>query len=311
LESVDSLNIKNSVLVKRLISGIFFLLPLILLSEYASGQSTFQQPVTFSQFFNYYSFLNPAATGTESKNTFKVGNQFNSGLYTRIRCFFALAEHQFQKEKKTGHGIGISFMNNKEGNLLDFNRVNVQYAVQIPLSEAWNLSSGISLGLINFHATQTGTSSDISSFALNGGLGLWLYRPKEKIGISSAQIFNNSIRVINETIPLKRFYRFIYSRTFTLSPSVKCISSVQSGINMAVRDADLNVSMLLNDLILTGVSYRFNRGSAYFVGIKDFSFMGGEVSATFAYNLLWPGVNPTNLQTVELVLSYKTLPSKK
>lgn len=285
--------------------GIFILpILVLLLSGNAFGQNTFEYPTTFSQFFNHYPLLNPGATGTESRAVFRTGNQFNSDLYNRIRCFFALAEFQLNKDKNL-HAMGLSFMNNKEGNLLDFNRAYFQYAFHLSLSEEWKLSSGITLGFLNFSAEQTSSSARISSYAPDGSLGLWLYRDKEKIGFSFAQMFDKSLRVINEQILINRFYRMIYSRSFSLSPYIKFIPAAQLAINKKLREADLNTSFLLKDLVMIGVSYRFDKGTAYFFGLNNFLFLGNPLDLSFSYNTLWPSSNLSNIQTFELILAYK------
>src|SRR5690606_24166752 len=126
---------------------------------------------------------------------------------------FALSELSFKtKNKKSHHALGIAFMNKKEGNLLSFNRVYLQYAYHLAISKEWKIASGISAGFLNLSIDQSSTSKGVSSYAPDGSFGFWLYRDKEKIGFSSAQILNKSIQVIYERIPIQRYYTFIYSR---------------------------------------------------------------------------------------------------
>jgi hypothetical protein len=111
--------------------------------------------------------------------------------------------------------------------------------------------------------------------------------------------------VINEQILINRFYRMIYSRSFSLSPYIKFIPAAQLAVNKKLREADLNTSFLLKDLVMFGVSYRFDKGTAYFFGLKNFLFLGNPLDLSFSYNTLWPSSNLSNIQTFELILAYK------
>lgn len=195
-------------------------------------------------------------------------------------------------------------MNNKDGNLIAFKRVYLQYSYHLAISEKWKLATGVSAGFLNLSINQTATSRSVSSFTPDGTLGLYLYRDKEKIGFSSGQIFNNSIRVIYEQIPIQRFYTFFYSRHILLSPATELIPSVIFS-TIKGQTANLNLSVLLQDLFFFGLSYRYQKGSAYFLGLRDFVFLDGLCDFTVSYNAPWPASNLGNIQTFELVLSYK------
>ena len=195
-------------------------------------------------------------------------------------------------------------MNNKEGDLLEFNRSYLQYALHLPISEVWTLSSGVSVGFLNFSATQTVTASSISSFAPDGSIGLWLYRDRELFGWSASQLFNKPIWVVQERIPINRFYRFIYARTIPLSPHIKCTPGFQVAFNSKLIGADLNASLLLKDVVMLGASYRTHRGTSYLFGFKDLTFIKNQLDVLFSYNTPWPNANFTYIQTYELSLSY-------
>jgi type IX secretion system PorP/SprF family membrane protein len=278
---------------------------MIFLSKDIFAQSVIQYPNSLSQFFNYYAFLNPAAIGTQNKFGLQVGEQAHTGNYSRIRYFFAHAEGTVNhKEHHRGHAYSVSFTNNREGNLLSIKRIYLQYAYHLALTDKWNISGGISAGLINFAAEQTSSSGQISSFAPDGGLGLWLYSDKEKIGISSAQILDRHLLVINERIPIQRFYRLIYSRNFTLTSELQWVPSALFTLKREGLDADVNGSIILKDKVLLGLSYRHHRGSAFIFGIKDLSVFNGLGNITLSYNPPWPAPQLGNIQAFEMIMSY-------
>lgn len=279
---------------------------LILVSIYSFGQSRFQYPTALSQFFTTYPLINPASTGAEGKLALRIGEQTNAGYYSRIRTVCALSEIAFKiKSRKSHHALGLSFLSNKEGNLLSFTRAYIQYAYHLAISNDWKLAAGASTGFLNLSIDQTATSGSVSSFAPDGSLGLYLYRDKEKIGVSAGQVLNKSIRVITEQIPIQRFYTFFYSRDLLLSPSAKLIPSLIFSLRKEGLTADINASVLLQDVFFFGISYRYQRGSAYFIGIRNLAFLGGHNDLTVSYNAPWPAANLGNIQTFELVFAYK------
>lgn len=284
---------------------------LLLVSIHSFGQSRFQYPTSLSQFFTTYPLINPASIGSEDKLILRIGEQTNAGYFSRIHTIFALSEIALKtKSRKSHHALGLTFTNNKEGNLISFTRTYFQYAYHIEISEKWKLAAGISTGFLNLSIDQTITSGSVSSFAPDGSLGLYLYRDKEKIGFSGGQVLNQSIQVIAERIPIQRFYTFFYSRHIHLSPSATLIPSFVFSLRKEGITADLNVSMLLQNLFFVGVGYRYQRGSAYFIGLRNIAFLGGLNDFTVSYNAPWPAANLGNIQTFELVFAYK-LKNKK
>lgn len=269
------------------------------------SQTTLQYPVSFSQFFNQYSMLNPAATGCNTRVGFAAGEQVYAGYYSRVRSFFASADYSLKKDLKLPRqALGLSFMNSKEGTILSFNRAYLQYAYHLPVSEHLSISAGASLGFLNFHADQTSTSGSVSSFAPDGSVGLMVASEKHRAGVSSAQLFNKPLTVIAERIPIKRFYRFYYSGRFRISPTVIFLPMMLYTWKAERSDLDLNTSFLLHELVTVGVSYRYQRGSSYFFGLNNLLFMGGQTSMMVSYNAPWPAGTLGNIQSVEIVLSY-------
>ena len=278
---------------------------MVLLSGDLFAQSVIQYPNSLSQFFNFYAFLNPAAMGTENKLDLRVGEQVHTGNYSRFRYFFAHAENTASNEDNTqGHAYGITFMNNREGNLLSLKRVYLHYAYHLPLTGRWRISGGISAGIINFSAEQTISASQISTFTLDGGLGLWLYSDKEKIGISSGQVLNNHLRVIHERIAIKRFYRFIYCRSFTLNSQIQVVPSVLLTFKKEGLDMDLNSTFVLHQKVRCGLSYRHHKGSAFIFGLQDLSLFNGSSNLTLSYNSPWPAPELGNIHAFEMIIAY-------
>ncbi len=287
-----------------------YLFSLFLFSQagYLFSQTTLQYPISFSQFFNQYSIINPAATAADAKFTFRSGEQVHSGYFSRVRSFYASGEYSFKKDLKLArNALGLSFMNNVEGSILSFNRTYLQYAYYLPLSEQLTVSAGAALGFVNFHADQTSTSGSVSSFAPDASIGLMLSSKQHRFGISSGQIFNKSILVVTEQIPISRFYRFYYTDRFFISPVVSFLPAVLYTLRKEGGNIDLNASFLIRDLVAAGISYRYRLGTSYFFGFKDFNFMKGKTNLMFSYNAPWPSGVLGNVQSFEITLSYSLL----
>ncbi len=109
-------------------------------ATYTFSQTTLQYPVSFSQFFNQYSLLNPAATAADTRASFRAGEQVHAGYYSRVRSFFATADYSLKKDlTHARQGLGVSFMNSKEGSVFSFNRAYLQYAYHLPVSDHLNI----------------------------------------------------------------------------------------------------------------------------------------------------------------------------
>lgn len=278
---------------------------IIFLSFEVHAQSNFLYPPGFSQFFNYQSFINPSATGKDNKLSLLAGERLNAGYFSRIRTFFATGEYARKKDEGSGHGFGLSFMNHKEGSLFSFNRMYVQYAYHLSVSENWKISGGISLGLLNLSVDPTPTSQGVSSFAPDGSVGFLFYRDKEQIGVSSSQILDRSIELLSQPLPIKRYYRFLYSRKIKLAPRTTFTPWLFYTRKKERAELDIHGSFLIEDLIFAGLSYQLQRGTVYFLGVRDFSFLGGLTDLTVSYSVPWPSTNLGNIQTVEIVMAYK------
>lgn len=282
-----------------------YCLLLFFTATYTFSQTTLQYPVSFSQFFNQYSLLNPAATAVDTRASFRSGEQVHAGYYSRVRSFFATADYSLKKDlTHARQGLGVSFMNSKEGSVFSFNRAYLQYAYHLPVSDHLNISAGASLGFLNFHADNTSTSGTISTFAPDGSIGLLISSEKHRLGISSAQIFNKTILVSIERIHINRFYRFYYSGRLRISSTVAFLPMVLYTLKKERSELDLNTSFLIRELIMFGVSYRYQRGTSYFFGLRDLQFMGGQTSMMVSYNAPWPSSTLGNIQSFEVVLSY-------
>ncbi|WP_028978307.1 PorP/SprF family type IX secretion system membrane protein [Sporocytophaga myxococcoides] len=277
----------------------------LILSVDLNAQNNFLYPIPFSQYFNYQSFINPAATALDNKAALRLGERLNAAPFNRIRTFFAIGEFSLKNDAGAGHGIGLSIMSHKEGPLFSINRVYAQYAYHLNISEEWKFSSGASFGYLNFSVDPSPTSAGVSSYSPDGSIGLLLYRDIERIGISSSQIFNNSIEVISKPIPVKRYYNFFYLREIIVSPGSTFIPSVLYTLKNERSELDVSGSFLMNNILFAGLSYQLNKGTAYFLGIKDFNFLSGYTDLTFSYNSPWPSKNLRNIHSFEIMLAYK------
>ncbi|MBO9701392.1 MAG: PorP/SprF family type IX secretion system membrane protein [Sporocytophaga sp.] len=278
---------------------------IILLSLVSHAQNNFLYPPVFSQFFNYQSLVNPSATGRYDKLSMLAGERLNAGYFSRIRTFLAIGEYARKKDEGSGHGFGLIFMNHKEGSLFSFNRMYAQYAYHLALSENWKISGGVSLGLLNLSVDPTPTSQGVSSYAPDGSIGFLFYRDKEQIGVSSSQIFNRSIELLSQPLPIKRYYKFLYSRKMELTPHTSFTPWFFYTMKKERSELDITGSFLIDDLFFLGLSYQLQRGTVYFLGIRDFSFLEGLTDLTVSYSLPWPSINLGNIQTFEIVLAYK------
>lgn len=196
-------------------------------------------------------------------------------------------------------GWGFTILNDKTGPL---NRLAAYgtYSYHLGISERTALAGGISVGFtqmsLNASKLNFGTINVDPAVAGSGQLnrikpdisaGLWLYSSDYFIGLSAQQIVpqqiafsDNSVSLQNnKLIPhlfLSAGYRIPVGEDFSLLPSamIRYIAPLPIGF-------DINAKFQYQDLIWTGLSYRYQDGFAAMVGLN----ISNKINIGYAYEL--------------------------
>jgi type IX secretion system PorP/SprF family membrane protein len=276
---------------------------------HANAQPNERYPIVFSQFYNFSALINPALLQTNHNINVTASNQFHRAPFNQIRTAIFDADIKIPHNQSKSI-LGVTFINDREGQLLRYTRAALRYGVHIPLNEKWYMSGGASLGFVNLSIDQTVSSGSISSFAPDIALGLAVYSDKTWIGFSSGQISNASLQVDISKVRLPRYYSIFLKRHFEISPFFKIIPSAV----IRLRDSyynpvlwDLNVNAQLQQYFLAGCGYSSSLGFNFNVGIHEYYFLSNPLSLTFSYNTGLASQVLAKIESFELTVRYSII----
>jgi type IX secretion system PorP/SprF family membrane protein len=305
-----------------------------------------QQKPHYTQYILNNYILNPALSGIENYTDLKIsGRDQWSGLNGAPQTFYLSIHAPIGKQdyKTTAtsysvpgenprgnqywqnyeasaphHGVGLSIVNDKTGNISRFN-ANVSYAYHLGLSPTMNLAAGFAAGigkisydrskatptsgadpvLGNNNAIFTKISPDLSA-------GLWLYTGDYFVGVSAQQIIPQKLQTNaadnNEGKLLPHFfatagYRFLLSEDINAIPSfmLKYIPG-----SPTPPQADVNIKLQYRDLLWVGGSYRVDNGFAAMLGLN----VGNTFNIGYAYDFTVTPINTASHGTHEVIIGF-------
>ena len=243
-------------------------------------------PVQFTQFFKTYTLINPAGMGKDSSMEFNVGNKSLTGAFNGVRTFYAFGNIQLNKRNSHGvkHVLGLSFINDKEGNYINRNRASIMYAFHLPVSQRTTISAGVALGMVNYFFKASNISAGGSAFAPNADVGLWLHRENFNIGISSNQIIESQLTPIDQTYSLDRHYNLIVDKIFYISPFVSITPAmVFRWYSQDFYTVDVGLVTLLQQKISFAATYKYERGFSFSGGLENIILGQSIFKTMFSY----------------------------
>ena len=272
----------------------------------ANAQPNERYPIVFSQFYNFSALINPALLQANHYVNVTGSNQFHRTPFNQIGTAI------FDTDIRIPHNqsksiLGITFINDREGQLLRYSRAALRYGIHIPLTENWYMSGGTAIGFVNLSIDQTISSGSISSFAPDLSLGLAVYSEKTWLGFSSSQISNASLQSDITQVRLPRYYSIFLKQELSLSPFFKIIPSTV----LRLRDSyynpvlwDINISGRLHEHFLVGSGYSTALGINFNVGLYEYYFLSNPLSLTFSYNTGMASLVAAKMESFELTLRY-------
>lgn len=238
-----------------------------------SSNSNAQQDVQFTQYQYNLSVINPAYA-TAEQDILNIGGLFRSqwvgieGAPT-TGTFFA---HKPINERIE---IGVSFVNDNIGDVVDENNVFADFAYIVPTGLEGKLSLGLKAGATFFNSDFTGfnlqsgdTSTDIAfneninRVFPNLGVGAFYFTDNYYVGLSAPNLLTtrhleseNGIRstgVQDIHFFLTGGYVFDINQKIKLKPAF-----LARGVRGAPIALDLTANVLINEKLEAGLAYRF------------------------------------------------------
>jgi type IX secretion system PorP/SprF family membrane protein len=293
--------------MKRVTTIILFLL--IALTAALRGQ---QLPHYTQYMFNDF-IINPAVAGVHNYYQIRTNHRFQwVGLVdppmTNSISFYG-------PHAKLDMGYGGAIYNDVTG---PTSRTGItgSYAYNIAVTGDIRLSMGISASIMQYRVDGTQLDpkdvSDISileavstSYLPDAGLGLYLYGEQFYVGLSAAQLLNNSIKIFDNKNGLNRLkthinligaYRFQLDEGWILEPSVMIKGTAPKELN-----ADVTARVEWNKMLWAAISFRYNESVGVLLGYSydETLFFG------YAYDIGISTLRKYNTGTHEIMIGYR------
>ncbi len=204
-------------------------------------------------------------------------------------------------------GVGLNIVTDQIG---EYSNLGMQasYAYRTKLGVG-QIGMGMSFGLfqsgLNGRSLQPATSGDpfiptgdVKGSSLDLGAGVYYNTQDVYIGISSAHLTEPTIEWSNgQYYNMSRHYFLIAGYTHDLNPSLLIHPSIYLKSDGSTSQLDINTSLIYNNKMWGGVSYRLDEGLIFITGfnIKE------DLRLGLAYDVV---LNQIKNNSVEIMLGY-------
>jgi type IX secretion system PorP/SprF family membrane protein len=188
------------------------------------------------------------------------------------------------KEKKIKHGLGGCLQSMNYGQIRRVS-ADLTYAVHLRLGKNWNLSTGLSLGFLNYSFSDKDLvllepddvtyhefiGQNQSTSFMNMNLGLMLSSEKLQIGYSANQIFRNQIWFVSNSaamdLQVHHYIHALYAIKLNNALSIKpgFLFRLCKHVPLSF---DVSTTFDFYQKYWGGVIYRFNSAIAFMCGMK-------------------------------------------
>lgn len=267
------------------------------------AQVTDRFPVRFGQYYQEKAMVNPAAANYASNLDGNVGYLSFFGSFSEVRTFYgSLHKNLNASTKGVKNSLGVLLYGDKEGEVLSRSRAYLNYAIHIPIREKFTLAAGAYLGIVSFSTKGTQVTAGASDAAPDGALGIWGYSDSWYAGFSLNQLFNLTLKPIEQEFLLQRHVNFLAGYEF------KGINHrfLTHGNIRLTKDAVFDVGELvkLYNKYLLGIAYRHTEGVQLSAGVQQLNVGEGHLSFQFSYQFPFKAEERANIQSYELTLNY-------
>lgn len=236
--------------------------------------------------FNPY-LINPSATDSSYRFKIRANNVNEVGLIKNVSRFYIDGDKRINSSRENEfHFVGLQAINSKFGDYISRSRLQVRYSWFAQISKKAFLSSGVSLGFINyaFLTTQGGTGG--SDYAPDGMIGIHYVRQKTFIGFAVQQLFTPVLIPVNQSFRLGRLYNVDFSQRFDIAPwtSLTTYAMVQQP-DQGNTLYSVGLMADISNVVLVGVNNFSLQKTSFNLGIKRIRLLGAEFMFLISYSL--------------------------
>lgn len=231
--------------------------------------------------------INPSVTDSAYRFKAQFNNVNELGLVRNVSRFYFDADKRFGGEEQDSyHFAGIQVTNAKIGDYISRSRLQLRYSWMGRISRRASISSGISLGFINyaFLTTQGGTGG--SDFGPDGSIGIHYLRRNFSMGMAAQQIFRPVLIPVHQSFRLSRLYNLDVSKRIDLSPHADLTSQlVLQAADMDTYSYGINLLATFFDLGMIGVSNYHVRKTSFSLGARNIVLFNSSLLLMISYSI--------------------------
>lgn len=281
---------------------------------FASNGTTYAQsdvyPAHYGLAHELNNYYNPSAFNQTSKLALHLGNQFYSGLFTKVENHYLLGSINLsgKDSSRNRNNLGVKMVNEKEGDFISKPSYYVSYSWHTSISSIYSLGAGLNIGMAGYVFKATNVSAGGSASKPDADFGLSFYSDNLNVGVSGNQLFNNLVSPKNYSFRLKRFYTLFASKKYSIGESSTfCVYFQKMILTEAVDRNNLGLNFLLAKSFLLGSNYYIDEKLTFLTGFKELNWANNSVDLVFSYNIASKNATQLNSTSFELLLSYKII----
>lgn len=236
-----------------------------------SIQAKAQQDPQFTHYMYNMNVINPAYA-TDNAGVINLGGLYRTqwvGAVGAPKTATLFAHAPIAKRVE----MGLSFVNDAIGNIVNENNIYADFAYVLPVSDKNKLSFGIKGGLTLFDANLVGLqllepadnafANNINKVFPNVGVGTFFFGDKYYLGLSAPNLLTtkhiNNKDGIQYTGVEAIHYFFTGGYVFDLNQSLRFKPAFMAkGVSGAPLSLDLTTNFLINNKVELGAGYRFD-----------------------------------------------------
>jgi hypothetical protein len=283
----------------------FLLLSSIRVELYAQLNATVYEDFTQTQFNSY--LINPSVSDSSYSLAIRLNNINGIGITKNVRRFYLDLDKRIETKSENGfHYVGLQATNLKLGDYISKSRLQLRYSWYAKLSRRSAISSGISLGFINyaFLTTQGGTGG--SDFSPDGSVGIHYLRQKFSFGFAIQQVLGTVLIPVNQSYSLQRLYNFDITRKFQIAHNAEFntqfIVQIPEGGKIYSYGVNLHAEFL--NFVYIGLSnFTLNKTSVA-LGAKRIVFLDSTFFLAVSYSMYHSQI-PLPDNAIEIFISFQ------
>lgn len=245
----------------------------------AHAQTGYEAPIVFDQFFQNYNLLNPASSDSSGKAHLRIGNRSLIGLFSGVNRLYVDGDVKIKHRSLNQYSsLGALVIAYNDGAFISRTKAYVSYSWTTRISSRSSVSAGLAIGVVKYTLLGSEAGGGGASTAFDGNAGLWYIRSKLKIGVSYQQFTRSALTPVNQTFLLIPYLNVNVIYASYISPYVLLTTHVfYRHQSMNVSEFQLAPIFLFNDVFETGINFRYKRGVALMVGIKNINIGQGNI----------------------------------